>query len=288
MRSHIITITFVALLSHVQISWAENNLFDSFSVRLAKSPDTKDAAKPALLGYQRNDGGKSDYITQGAIKAGEDFCQYNACSLSPNASWNHNSLASTPTNNWAVGLDLKRRWVVNAHADALVASAGFSQQRDETKSSNAGIVKAALTWYGWPEWKQAGFLDYIALRPTFTVFDKHVTQAAADKNTGVIPTGTMSGESLFLDAEAFLGRWSISATTQALRTEHVVMGDHRATHYLHTLTLAYQFVDAPRTGAELKDAKWIPSIALIRQVGDDPLAAIPKAGYSQLVFTVQY
>src|SRR5664279_1929749 len=141
MRNVARALAVIAFLGQGHVSWAQDNPFDSLTVRLAKTPDAKDANKPAILGYQRDDGGKTDYVTQGAIKANRDFCENNACTLSPSASWNHNSVATSPTDNWSLGLDLKRRWVVNPAIDALVLSGGLSRQRDATKSSNSGVTK---------------------------------------------------------------------------------------------------------------------------------------------------
>jgi len=275
-------------LMFAQLSHAQASSLDDFTLRLAKTADNKDAEKPAILGYQRNDGGVSNYMTEGALKADYDFGQGNSATFTPSAAWNHNTLSTTSTNNWSYGLGLTDRSIVTKSGDALVYSGSLSQQRDMTKDSNASIVKAGATWYGWPEWKKEGAPDYAAIRPTITLFTKHVYSAQADKTTGVTPTGTMSGVVVSLDAAAVFGRWSIAASAQALQPSQVVAGDTKYTHRLSVASVTYQFVDPPLTGAQQKATGWVPGVSLIRQVGDDPLNAVNRAGYTQLVLTIQY
>jgi len=276
------------LLVVVPAAHAQSSILDSFTLRLAKTPDLKDTEKPATVGFQRNDGGKNEYITQGAFKLDFDFGAANATTFSPNISWNHNTLASTPTNNWSVALGLKHRIVANEKLDTWVFSGSLGGQEDTTKSSTSTVAKASLNWFGWPEWKRAGSLDYWAIRPTLTVFSKHVSNAAPDKVTGIVPTGTLAGGLIALDAQAQLGRWTFSASTQALRPTSVVNGDTKRTHHLHSASITYQFVDSPTTGTAAKASQWIPGITLMRQVGDDPLNTIPKAGFTQLAFSLRY
>src|SRR5262245_9865392 len=155
-------------------SYAQTPSFlDGFTLRLAKAPDAKDASKPAMFGYQRNDGGKSDYITQGALKADYDFAEINT--FSPNISWNHNSLATTPTDTWSAALAMRHAFVLNPALDTIVLSESLSAQHDAAKSSRSSIAKVSLNWYGWPEWKKVGTPDYAAIRPTATLFAKHVS-----------------------------------------------------------------------------------------------------------------
>ncbi|HEY9026503.1 MAG TPA: hypothetical protein VIP05_19570 [Burkholderiaceae bacterium] len=259
------------------------------TIRLVKAPDTKDVSKPAILGYQHNDGGKTEYFTEGAVKADWDFAA-GVDTLSPSFSWNHNTLSATPTNNWGANLGLVSRWLYAAQGlDAVNFSVTAGQLRDVTKTSSATTVKGGATWYTRHlEVPPAGTTHYANLRPTITIFSKHVSSAAADKTTGISPTGTMSGELLSLDAMGAWNRLTVRASTQVLRTQQVVRGDVKGNHYLHTMSLTYVFVDSPMTVNEQKATVVVPGITLSRQTGDDPLNAIPKAGYTQIAFTLKY
>ena len=275
-------------------SVAQLTAVDPPTLRLVKSPDAKDVSKPATLGYQHNDGSKSDYFTEGAVKVDLDFGANKLNTLSPSVSWNHNTLATTPTNNWAGNLGLISRWLYQPAGaknslDAVNFSASVGQLRDVTKTSNATTLKAGATLYSHHfEIEPNGTTHYGYLRPTVSVFEKHVTSAAADKTTGIRPTGTMSGESISLDATALWNRWTAKASSQVLRTEKVVQGDAKGTHYLHSMSLTYVFLDSPTTVDEQKRTVVVPGLTLSRQVGDDPLNAIPKAGFTQLAFTLKY
>lgn len=272
-----------ALLAAPVTASADNNL----AVRLAKTPDASDADKPATLAYQHNDGGKSDYVTEGAVKVDLDFGKDNDSTFSPAVSWNHNTLASTVTDNWAYSGSLLRRLRVGED-DYLQLLGSLGEQRDATKSSNATTVKLGMTWFGWPEWKRLGTTDEATLRPTITAFTKHVSQAKADATTGIVPTGTMSGGLIGLSAQAKLGRWTLIGSSQFLKTTEVVHGDTKRVHRLYNASIGYQFVDPPTTATALKASAWVPGIALSRQSGDDPLNAIAKAKYTQLALTLRY
>lgn len=271
------------LPAHAQVA-----LPSGFAVRLVKSPDTRDADKPATLGYQRNDGGKHDYITQGAVKFDQDFGENNVSTFSPSLAWNHNTLAAQATDTWSATLAVKRRFVVSADLDTLVLGASVAGQHDQSKSSTSTVTKLTANWYGWPEWQRKGTPDFAALRPTLTLFTKHVSSAAADKTTGITPTGNFTGAMVALDAQAQLGRWNFVASTQVLRPSQVVRGDTKSTHKLHVASITYQFVDPPTTGDEAKKSRFIPGLSLIRQIGEDPLNAVAHAGFTQLVFSLRY
>ncbi len=277
------SVTLFVLLLGVPSARADSD----FAFRLVKTPDASDSSKPATLAYQHDDGGKSDYVTEGAVKVDKDFGPGNRYTFSPSVSWNHNTLASTVTDNWSYTAGLVHQVPVGQESN-LTFSGSVGEQRDATKSSNATVVKLGASWIGWPRWKREGTTDFAELVPTLTAFTTHVSQAKADATTGIVPVGTMNGGLLALNGQAQLGRWTLNACAQYLRTTDVVNGDKKGGHHLDTVFVGYQFVDPPRTKQELAAASWVPGIALSRQSGDDPLNAIANSKYTQLALTLKY
>lgn len=268
------------------------------TLRLAKAPDLKDSTSPATFGYLRNDGGKTDYVTEGAFTGTWLLGSLNNAALTPSVSWNRNTLASTPSDNWSAGLAFNYLMVVPSNNAGFLFSTNASRLQDLTKSSDASVLKLSVTGNklvnGFTYWKFEGTPNEAEILPTLTLFSKHVYSAAADTTTGVVPTGTLSGEALSLNGHINYERWTVRASTQWLHASNDVSGSLPATHRLNSASITYQFVDAPPlqlTGSSVRGApapKFIPGITLSRQVGGDPLNAINKAGFTQIAFTLQY
>jgi hypothetical protein len=263
--------------------------------RLVKDADSKDANNPATFAYQRSDGGKADYVTEGAIKVDMDFLKYNDLVVTPDVSWNHNTLSRSPTDNWNAGGDFRYRYMYNATADRyttdrLELDLGVKQQQDLIKSTNSRPVKLDLTWYTHYLQTEPWNPNYNwTVRPTVSVFRSDVYSAPVDKETSVAPTGVLSGEIFTLDLARRWQRWSISASTKSEYVTHNVAGQVSGLHRLNTVALSYDFYDQSLTkepGAPSQS--WNTGITLRRQVGDDPLNALPHDGFTQLMFTIKY
>lgn len=260
-----------------------------FTFRLAKAPDSKDSNKPATLAIQRSDGGQSDYITQGAVKGNNDFGPDNSSTFSPNLSWNHNSLASMPTDNWNLGANLLHKYVYSDRLERIDFDLSIKWMRDITKSSNSTPVKLDVTWYTkYLESKPWDPLSNYTLRPTLSVFWQDVYSAAVNKTTNVAPTGILSGEVLHFDFEIRRNRWSVTASTQDEHVTSTVSGQASGVYRLHSMALNYDFFDMPLTKDQQKASNWNPGITLMRQVGDDPFIAIAPSGFTQIALTLKY
>jgi hypothetical protein len=288
------TLIFVSLVGCSCVEASENTGDSSFKLRLAKAPDTSDSNSPATLGYQHSDNGKNDYVTQGAIiwnNYPDDIT-----TIAPALSWNHNTLASTPTDTWKASVGLSKLWFYNCptcdhNLDRIKWAGSLAQQRDVIKSSNSTTVRLDATWFtNMLVMPPAGTLNFAALRPTMTLFSKRVRDAAKDKVTGITPTGSLNGSALGLAGYVNYGRWYLDASSQSIHVSHDVNGSTPTLHRLSKISLRYEFVDAARTGEELKNSstQWIPSILITRQVGDDPFNDVAKAGFTQVAFSLQY
>lgn len=276
----------LAQLGLVRDGWAEDS---NISVRLAKAADDTDANKPATLSVQRNDGGETSYVTEGALKGSYDFGKLNEQTASAFASWNHNTLSANPTRTASWGARHLYRLVYSERNDSLRFDSSIGQQRDIIKDSNAIPVTINASWYPHalleptkdrPVWATA--------RATVGAFWKDVYHAAASKQTGIEPTGIMSGGLVSLSLSANIYRWSLTGTTQQLDTNRVVAGDETGSHRLSKLELTYTFVDAPQTLSQDSTPGWVPGISLSRQVGDDPLNNVARSGFNLLALTVKY
>lgn len=258
--------------------------------RLVKDSDSKDASSPATFLYQRSDGGKADYVTEGAITFELDFLKYNELVVTPDVSWNHNTLSRSPTDNWDAGGDFRYRYLYSDTLDRLEFDLGVKQQLDLIKHSNSRPIKLDLTWYTHHLQTEPWNPNYNwTIRPTISLFRSDVYSAPVDKATGIAPTGVLSGEIFTLDLSRRWQRWSINASTKSEHVGHNVAGQTGGLYRLNAIALSYDFYDQLLTkepGAPSQS--WNTGITLKRQVGADPLKALPRDGFTQIMFTVKY
>jgi hypothetical protein len=232
-------------------------------------------------------------VTEGAIKGSHDFTvgggDVDSWTVSPDLSWNHNTIATTPTDNWNVGSNLVHRFVYSDRLERVDFDASLKWQEDLAKSANSVPVKLDATWY--TKWLESVPWDdrrNWSVRPTVSIFWQDVYSAQANKKTGVAPTGVLSGEMVVLNFAARIDRFSFTASSQDQQATHAVAGQATGAHHLTSISLNYDFFDQPQKKSEKAASFWQPGISISRQVGDDPFGAVARTGFTAIALSIKY